>query len=100
MRNPAFGTYSGDFVLTSVTAAVCPLPTMNSAAHPSDTQTPLSSYPQVLPSRQADSPRDFARATPPEVSTAQTCRSPGFEAQATGARPTDCAMAGEGANQH
>ena len=44
--------------------ASCVLPRANSPPHPSKTQMPLSSYPQVFPSRQLAVPVERSNATP------------------------------------
>src|SRR5262245_38139242 len=77
--------YSGDFCFVGAASAPAGVstPTKNSAAHPSATQTPLSSYPHVLPRRQGASPDDRTSVTPFEVLAAQWFRSPGFEVQVT-----------------
>src|SRR6476619_3231146 len=54
-------------------------PTRKSAEQPSATQTPLSSYPHVLPRRQAESPYDLRSTTPRYVSAGHSCRSPTFD---------------------
>ena len=46
IRKPALGTYCSGFAFSSSTFSITsdsPLPTMNSALQPSETQTPLSS---------------------------------------------------------
>src|SRR6186713_293402 len=63
--------------------ASCVLPSPNSPPQPSKTQTPLSSYPQVLPSRQVAVPVERSNATPARVSAGQTLRSPAFELHVT-----------------
>ena len=89
IRKPALGTYCRGFVFSSSTfsnASDKARPTTNSPLQPSETQMPLSSYPQDLPSKQGESPVDLPSATPIEVSAGQCCRSPGFDAHATRTR--------------
>src|SRR5215213_9692170 len=87
-------------------------PRTNSAPHPSITQTPLSSYPHVFPSRHAALPVDVSSATPAAVTAAQCVRSPGFDAHDTEAKgvcgalpadasdPASCATAGAASERH
>ena len=59
------------------------VPSENSALQPSRTQMLFWSKPQDAPSSQATVPVDRTSVTPPVVSAAQVCRSPGFEPQTT-----------------
>ena len=71
------GTYSSGFVADfSCSAAV---PAMNSPLQPSDTQMPVSSYPQLFPRRHGADPEELTIATPDDVSAAQCVRAPGFD---------------------
>src|SRR2546430_9862559 len=54
---------------------------MNSPLQPSDTHTPVSSYPHVFPSRHGALPLDCLSATPARVSAAQCSRVPGDDPQ-------------------
>ena len=71
------------------------VPSENSALQPSRTQMLFSSKPQDVPSSQATVPVDRTSVTPPVVSAAQVCRSPGFEPHTTAtAGSTGCAATG------
>jgi hypothetical protein len=50
---------------------------------PSETQMPVSSYPQVFPSRQGAPPNDCRSDTPDEVIAAQCSRSPARDSHET-----------------
>ena len=58
-------------------------PSENSALQPSRTQMLFSSKPQDVPRSHATVPVDRTSVTPPVVSAAQVCRSPGFEPHTT-----------------
>src|SRR4029450_12032554 len=76
---------AGDFCLIGACSwiSVTVLPVANSALQPSATQTPWSSYPQVLPRRHAAPPKERTRTTPCEVSAGQRFLLPASEVQVT-----------------
>ena len=72
------------------------VPSENSALQPSRTQMLFSSKPQDVPSSHATVPVDRRSVTPPVVSAAHVCRSPGFEPHTTATHgSTGCAATGK-----